>query len=67
MLKCKELLKAVETATDFSPCLKPGACVSLSGHTLGKNLNELPDNLGPPKRSSSDDVGGAAQENQSGD
>ncbi|MEG3968118.1 helix-turn-helix transcriptional regulator [Microcoleus sp. T2B6] len=36
-------------------------------HALGKNLNELPDNLGPPKRSSSDDVGGAAQENKSGD
>ncbi|MEG4859719.1 helix-turn-helix transcriptional regulator [Microcoleus sp. K1-B6] len=36
-------------------------------HALGKNLNELPDNLGPPKRSSSDDVGDAPQENKSGD
>ncbi|WP_333157486.1 hypothetical protein [Microcoleus sp. B9-D4] len=24
-------LKAVETATDLSPCLKPGACVSFFG------------------------------------
>jgi hypothetical protein len=25
------ILKAVETATDLSPCLKPGACVSFFG------------------------------------
>ncbi|MEG4230270.1 hypothetical protein QUA35_29175 [Microcoleus sp. N9_B2] len=31
MTHLNEEKKAVETAADFSPCLKPGACVSLFG------------------------------------
>jgi len=43
LTKLYQTLKAVETATDLSPRLKPGACVSFSGQSTAigrKNLRK---------------------------
>ena len=35
----ERILKAVETAADFSPCLKPGACISFFGQQVESESN----------------------------
>uniref|UniRef100_UPI00403F266F hypothetical protein n=1 Tax=Microcoleus sp. OTE_8_concoct_300 TaxID=2964710 RepID=UPI00403F266F len=41
LLELYQKLKAVETATDLSPCLKPGACVSFFGQERkSRSLNK---------------------------